>query len=55
MSVLESTAWQLLTSAGPRSNPGVVRAVAEAFGKPDKLYRDTSWIVSKGADRILTL
>jgi len=35
--------------------PGVVRAVAEAFGKPDKLYRDTSWIVNKGADRILTL
>jgi hypothetical protein len=27
--------------------PGVVRAVADAFGAPDKLYRDTSWIVQK--------
>jgi predicted O-methyltransferase YrrM len=27
--------------------PGVMRAVREQFGGPDKLYRDSSWIVQK--------
>jgi hypothetical protein len=27
--------------------PGVIRAVNEAFGKPDKLFPDTSWLVHK--------
>lgn len=27
--------------------PGVTRAVREAFGNPDKVYRDSSWIVRK--------
>jgi hypothetical protein len=31
--------------------PGVVRAVREAFGKPDKLYRDSSWVVRKRPGR----
>jgi predicted O-methyltransferase YrrM len=31
---------------GPRW-PGVVLSVLEAFGGPDKLYRDSSWVVQK--------
>ncbi len=31
--------------------PSVIKAVAEAFGMPDKLYRDTSWVVRKTAGR----
>jgi hypothetical protein len=29
--------------------PGVPRAVREAFGEPDKLYSDSSWVVRKGS------
>jgi hypothetical protein len=28
--------------------PGVIRAVCDAFGGPDKVYRDSSWLVRKG-------
>jgi predicted O-methyltransferase YrrM len=28
----------------PRFNFGVIRAVKEAFGEPDKVYEDTSWV-----------
>lgn len=31
--------------------PGVIRSVQEAFGGPDKLYRDSSWIVRKRSGR----
>ena len=34
---------------------GVKQAVDEIFGEPDKLYRDTSWVVQKKPGRIKTL
>jgi NAD(P)-dependent dehydrogenase (short-subunit alcohol dehydrogenase family) len=31
--------------------PGLIRAVREAFGTPDKVYRDSSWVVRKAPSR----